>query len=270
MDLRAYLDRIGFTGEPRPDLATLKALHRAHLYAIPYENLDVQLGRSVTTDPAAAFDKLVTRRRGGWCYEMNGLFGWALGEIGFEVTRMCGGVWRVARGDEAVGNHLILKVDLPDGPWLADVGFGDGPVEPYPITPAAFAQGFCDYRLETGEDGWWRLHNHAEGSAPSFDFRLESASEARLSELCGWLQASPDSPFVQNAVCQRHRPGAVLQFRGRVLRTLTAAGVEETVVQSAEDYVQLLRDAFDLDMPEAAALWPAIVTRHEALFGSGE
>jgi N-hydroxyarylamine O-acetyltransferase len=268
LELAAYLHRIGFTSEARPDLATLKALHRAHLYAIPFETLDVQLGRPLTTDPAAAFDKLVTRRRGGWCYEMNGLFGWALGEIGFEVTRMCGGVWRVARGDEAMGNHLILRVDLAEGAWLADVGFGDGPVEPYAIAPAAFAQGGFDYRLETDHEGWWRLHNHAEGSAPSFDFRLETASEGRLSELCGWLQASADSPFVQNAVCQRHRPGAVLQFRGRVLRTVTAAGVEESLVESADEYAALLREAFDLDMPETASLWPAIVARHEALFPS--
>jgi N-hydroxyarylamine O-acetyltransferase len=72
MDLQAYFDRIGFAGPARPDLATLRAIHRAHLLAVPYENLDVQLGRPVTLDPAHAFDKIVRRRRGGWCYEMKG------------------------------------------------------------------------------------------------------------------------------------------------------------------------------------------------------
>src|SRR3954471_15025485 len=103
MDLKAYFGRIGYVGEPRVDLATLRALHRAHLLAIPYENLDVQLGRPLTTDPAAAYDKIVRRRRGGWCYEMNGLFGWALETVGFSVMRMAGGAMRELRGDMAVG-----------------------------------------------------------------------------------------------------------------------------------------------------------------------
>src|SRR5687767_1260505 len=99
MDIQAYFDRVGFTGVARPDLATLKVLHRAHALAISYENLDVQLGRPVTTDPAAAFEKIVRRGRGGWCYEMNGLLGAALDEIGFEVTRLAGAVMRSVRGD---------------------------------------------------------------------------------------------------------------------------------------------------------------------------
>ena len=72
------------------DLATLKALHRAHLLAIPYENLDVQMGRRRTTSPAEAYEKIVGEKRGGWCYEMNGTFGWALKEAGFKVTRLAG------------------------------------------------------------------------------------------------------------------------------------------------------------------------------------
>ena len=115
MELSAYLDRIGFEGRPVPDRATLEAVQRLHLLAIPYENLDVQLGRPLTTSPAAAVDKLVTRRRGGWCYEMNGVLGWALAEIGFRVTRLTGAVMRSMAGDANIGNHLVLRVDLEDG-----------------------------------------------------------------------------------------------------------------------------------------------------------
>ena len=129
MDLDAYLERIGYEGEPRIDLDTLRAIHRAHLLAIPYETLDVSLGRGASRDPDVIFDKLVTRRRGGWCYEMCGLLGMALDEIGFDVTPLAGGVERVVRGDSAVGNHLVLLVTL-DEPYLCDVGFGDGLLEP--------------------------------------------------------------------------------------------------------------------------------------------
>ena len=141
VDLRAYLDRIGFDGEPAVDRVTLEKLQRLHLLALPYENLDVQLGRPLTTDPSAAFDKLVTRRRGGWCYEMNGLFGWALETVGFSVTRLASGVMRSAMGAAALGNHLVLRVDLADGATLADVGLGDGPIHPFAIEAGAFTAG---------------------------------------------------------------------------------------------------------------------------------
>ena len=151
MDLAAYFDRIGFTAEARPDLATLRALHRAHLLSIPYENLDVQLGRPLTIDPEAAFDKLVTRRSGGWCYEMNGLLGAALDEIGFKVTRMAGAVMREVRGDAAIGNHLVLRVDLGE-PWIADVGLGDGTLEPYRLRAGPMESGGYSFRLEALDD----------------------------------------------------------------------------------------------------------------------
>jgi N-hydroxyarylamine O-acetyltransferase len=274
MKLAAYLARIGYDGPVRPDLETLRAVHRAHSLAIPYENLDVQLGRPVTTDPAAAFDKIVDRGRGGWCYEMNGLLGWALGEIGFDITRMAGGVMRVARGEEMVGNHLILKVDLETGPWLADVGFGDGPIEPYPIAPGPFRNGLFDFRLETlpaeESSGWWRLHNHVAGGAPSFDFQLAPADEALLSRQCHWLQTSPESMFVQNATVQRQTREGLLILRGRVLRTIKVDEILDRTLDNADVYMALLKDGFGLDLPQARDLWPAIVARHEILFGTAQ
>ena len=95
--LQAYLARIGLEGPVGADLATLDAIVRAHVQAIPFENLDVQLGRPLTTDPAAAFAKLVEARRGGWCYEHNGVLGAALSAIGFDVTRLSAGVMRQRR-----------------------------------------------------------------------------------------------------------------------------------------------------------------------------
>ena len=129
MDLSAYLQRIRFDGSVRPDLATLKAIHRAHQYAIPFENLDVLLRRPVVLDPEASYDKIVRRRHGGWCYELTGLIGWALKEIGFELMRVSAGVMRVQAGDAQLGNHLCLLVRL-DQPYLVDVGFGGSLAEP--------------------------------------------------------------------------------------------------------------------------------------------
>lgn len=266
MDLQAYLDRVGFTGVPRPDLATLRAIHRGHALSISYENLDVQLGRPLTTSPAEAFDKLVTRRRGGWCYEMNGVLGAALDAIGFKVTRLAGGVHRATIGEAAVGNHLVLLVDLPEGPWIADLGFGDGPRDPFPLQAGEIVSDGFAYRLEEMADGWWRLHNHDRGGAPSFDFRTDPADPALLAAKCLELQTSPASPFVQNVVAQRHMPGEIRLLRGRAFRRVTPTGQEDTLIATADDFTALLSREFELDVPETAGLWDRICARHEELF----
>jgi N-hydroxyarylamine O-acetyltransferase len=266
VDVQAYLDRIGFAGVPRPDLATLRALHRGHALAISYENLDVQLGHPLTTDPLQAFDKIVRRGRGGWCYEMNGLLGAVLDEVGFKVTRLAGGVHRAERGEDAVGNHLVLLVELDDGPWIADVGFGDGSRDPYPLKEGAIASDGFDYRLEKLDADWWRLHNHPLGGAPSFDFREEAADPALLAAKCQELQTSPASVFVLTAVCQRHAEGEVRLLRGRAFRRVGPGWRQDSLIDTAEDFVTLLRREFELDLPEAAGVWPRICARHDELF----
>jgi N-hydroxyarylamine O-acetyltransferase len=265
MDLQAYLDRIGYSGAPRADLATLRELHRLHLYAIPYENLDVQLRRPTTIDPEAAFEKIVRRGRGGWCYEMNGLLGAALTQIGFEVTRMAGSVARGER-DRPLGNHLVLRVDL-DRPYIADVGFGDGLREPVPLAPGPIRCAGYDFRLEPLDDGWLRFHNHATGGAPFFDFQDAPASPDQLSSTCQWLSTSPESIFVQTAICQRHRPDGIDVLLGRVLRDVTPSGKVDRLLGSADEFVSVLRQVFGLDLPEAGGLWPAICAKHDQLFG---
>lgn len=266
MELSAYLARIGHSGPVRPDLATLKALHRAHLFAIPYENLDVRLGRPGGIGAGHAFDKLVTGRRGGWCYEMNGLLAWALEEIGFPVTRLAGGVMRVERGDEVIGNHLVLKVDLDGEAWIADVGLGDGLIEPIPLIEGPHRVAGYDFRLERIDPRWWRLHNHDMGGAKSFDFTLEPAAPARLEAVCQFLRTSPDSIFTQAVLAYRFTPDGIVTLLGRVVRRVTPGRRADTLLANPEELVATLRSEFGLDVPEAAGLWPDICEKHEAFY----
>ncbi|HEX2561780.1 arylamine N-acetyltransferase family protein [Phenylobacterium sp.] len=262
IDLDAYLARIGYAGELAADLTTLRALHRAHLLAVPYENLDVQLGRPLTTDPAAAFEKIVRRRRGGWCYEMNGAFGLALEAVGFPVTRLAGAVLREALGAANHASHLVLKIDL-DETWLADVGYGDGPIEPFQPGDGPYDQRGFEFGRERTEDGWWRMRNHRHAPR-SFDVRLEPADEAELAGRCVHLQTAPTSVFVQNAIVQRHTPDGLILLRNRTLRHIWPDRTEERLVEGPVEYVAVLRDVFGLDLPEAEGLWPRICAQHEA------
>jgi N-hydroxyarylamine O-acetyltransferase len=266
MDLQSYLDRIHFEGEPKADPETLIQLHRRHLLGISYENIDVQLRRPVDLDIRRIYTKIVEQGRGGWCYEMNGLMEWALTEIGFDVTRVNGGVMRAVRGDEALGNHLVLLVEL-DRTWLVDVGFGDGILDPVPLMEGPVEQRGFHYRLERLADGFWRFHNHDAGGAPSFDFFPRLADEALFREKCDLLQTAETSSFVMNLVCQRFvEDGYQIQL-GRVAKQITPRGTRTRVLNSEGELLERLRLDFDLDVPELGAVWPRIVARHEAMFG---
>jgi len=266
LDLDSYLACIGFSGQARPDLDTLRQIHRQHLLTIPFENLDVQLHRPMDLDIRRIYSKIVEQGRGGWCYEMNGLLGWALQEAGFDVTRLTGGVWRSQRGDAVLGNHLLLCVQL-DQPWIADVGFGDGVFEPVPLQDHAFEQRGFGYRLEQLDD-YWRFHNHAGGAAGSYDFRHAPADEKLFAEKCEWLSTAAESPFVMNLVCQKFVPGGYDIQVGRVAKQVSPEGKREWLIESAEELLETLSDRFALDVPEVAGLWDAIEARHEEFSGS--
>lgn len=268
MDIQPYLDRIGYTGSPRPDLETLTKLHRLHLRAIPYESLDVLLGAAPSLAPEHAYRKIVANGRGGWCYEMNGLFGAMLRIIGFQVTEMAGAVTRGERGALSHGNHLLLRVDL-DRPYIADVGFGDGMIEPIPLAPGVYRRSGFEFRLEDLEDdGWLRFHNHVMGGAGYFDFRNRPADPGQLAATSAWLIRSPDSVFTQTALAFRHRENAVVSLVGRLFSSVRPDGKTARLVADAQDFTATLRREFGLDVPEAATLWPMISARHDALFGT--
>jgi N-hydroxyarylamine O-acetyltransferase len=268
MNLEAYLRRIGFTGSPKPDLSTLKALQYAHINAIPFENLDVQLATPPDMNSEAMFDKLVVRGRGGWCYEMNGVFGWALQEIGFDVTRLAGGVMREQMGDRQIGNHLCLLVRLEQD-YLADVGFGSALAQPIPLQPGEHDSAPFDVGISRVDDDYWRYSERAFGDPFSFDFRAEPADETLLAAKCEWQGAHPDSNFIANLVAQKRQGARHLTLRGKVLTEIGADGVKRTTLGSAEELVSVLKSDFNVDVPEAAALWPKICARHAELFGQG-
>lgn len=247
-------------------------MQRAHMMAVSYENIDVQLGRPVTISVAGAWDKIVAGGRGGWCYETNGLLGYALAELGFKVTRLAGAVMREERFDLALSNHLVLKVDLDEGVYLADAGFGEGAMDPARLIPGDFHSNGFKFSLSQEDGGWWRMHKFLPASRRSYDFTLEQADEAAFASRCSELQTADDSIFVQNLLCYRHFEGGYYNLLGRVLRRVESgkrkadvpgAEVTERLIEDENDLVLTLKRDFALDVPEAASLWPKIMARHD-------
>jgi N-hydroxyarylamine O-acetyltransferase len=261
--LAAYCHRIGLAGPVEPTFEGLAAVMTAHLAAIPFEGLDAFLGRGGARGIAAIHDKLVIRRRGGWCYEQNGLLGWALNEMGFSVIPLAA---RVNRTEGEAGGHLALIVELAGHRLLVDVGFGGSQTVPLKLVPTAARHEPFAITL-TERDGWWRYSEDA-GSSPFFyEFELKSADPERLEHWQNWQATSPDSSFVANLVAQRRIGEAHVMLRGRVLTERDAAGERRRVLGDAAELVAVLADRFGLDVPEVADKWPVIVARHSELFG---
>ena len=262
--LARYLQRIGHGGDVRPDPATLRSLHRAHVTAIPFEGLDAQLGVVPSLDPDAIFEKLVERPRGGWCYEMNGLFGAALQAIGFSITRLSCSVMREEGGAMRSGTHLALLVDC-GGQWLCDVGFGGSLLEPLPLASGTRLDAPYTVSLERTDDGYWRFTQHLD--APfGYDFRAEPADEALFAEKCRWQATDPGSNFTQNFVAQKRSADRHLVLRGKVLTEYGPGGTTTHTIASADELVSTLAERFGIAEPRARETWPRIQARHTELF----
>ncbi len=257
MDVERYLERIEYDGARTPDAATLRALHRAQLYQVPFENLDIACGRRIVLDYDALYEKIVTRRRGGFCYEVNGLFARLLTQLGFDVTLLSGSS---LQADETFGpeyDHLTLRVlcpadAKPSTPWLADVGFGSSFTEPLRLDRATIQpQGLRAYRLETAEpfrivwqknyDGVWKKQ---------FRFTLQPRAFAEFEGMCHYHQTSPQSPFTRKRFITRATPRGRISIDGAALIVTTDGAREITPIRDAETCAALLRQRFDVNLDD--------------------
>ncbi len=268
MDLDAYFERIDYRGSPRPDEKTLFALHEAHLTHVPYENLDIQLGQEKILDEAHFEARLVGEGRGGWCYEMNGLFSAALRQVGFRIERVGGAVVRDVIGVDSIGNHMVLLVDL-DQRFVADVGLGDGPLHPFPLEVRSWTDedGF-EFRLERTDDGWWRFQNHEHGLAPSFDFTETPRPLEWYQDQARSLQTGDTSPFVGLAMTFRRDRKRIRALRDLTYLEIRGPDMTERRIDSLGEYSRVLSSLIDFDLgADIERLWTRISTRIERRSG---
>jgi N-hydroxyarylamine O-acetyltransferase len=243
VNVDAYLARIGYEGAREADEGTLAALHRAHMLAVPFENLDIHLGVENVLDPEHIFDKIVNRRRGGWCYELNGLFALLLEALGFSVTRHSASV--VVGEPTPDFAHLTLRVDL-DRPWLADVGFGASFTRPLRLDDEGNQERDGNvYRLARDGDGRMALHENGERE---YRFATEPRRMEQFAEMCALQQTSPDSVFRHAPICSRATEEGRQSLSGMRLITTTKDGRTERELASEEERQAVLREVFGVDL----------------------
>lgn len=246
MNLPAYFQRIGYAGPAEPTLDVLRALHRAHLLAVPFENLDIGLKRPIVLDEEKLIEKIVARRRGGFCYEMNGVFAAALREIGFRVTLLSA---RVPNEKGEIGpefDHMALRVDL-EQPWLADVGFGrDAFFEPLPLAEGVeTTQHGVAYRLRHPDGRWLaECRNGGRDWALLYDFTLIPRQLEDFAPMCQWQQTSLHSHFTRGRVCSRLTEEGRITLSDLRLIVTTEGKREERELAGEEEFRAILRQRF--------------------------
>lgn len=268
-DLSAYLDRTGLDVPPPVTAERLERLVRAHRLAIPFENLDIPLGRSIDLDPAAVFDKLVRRRRGGYCFEQNGLLEMALAALGFKARPLLGRVW-LGAGEGAVTpvTHQIELVNIDGRDWIADAGFGGSWCPPMPLAEIETAVGpdGARHRLRPYPRFGWMLERHGPventdgrgGDSPEwqrqYSFTLTEAHDIDREMSNHWTSTRPGVRFTSLVIASRVLEDGFLSLTGRILRS--SDGTEEVLTDAVA-----LRDALNrrfgisLDETEAERLF---------------
>lgn len=241
MDVDAYLARLAYAGPVSPSPATLSALHLAHLLTVPFENLDVGR-RPILLEEALLFEKIVRRRRGGFCYELNGLFAALLRELGFRVTLVSGRVAKATGGFGPEFDHLALVVDL-DERWLVDVGFGDSFLEPLRLDSRdGTIQGRREYRVDEA-DGERTLLQRETGWEPQYRFTVEARALADFTGMCVHHQTSPESSFTRRSTCSIAMAGGRVTLSGDRL-ILTRDGLREERPVAPSEKATLLEEHF--------------------------
>ncbi|PZG01625.1 arylamine N-acetyltransferase family protein [Micromonospora deserti] len=253
MDVTAYLERIGVERPRVADGAALRELHRAHQTVVPFENLSIHLGEPISLAEDDLIDKIVQRRRGGFCYELNGAFAMLLEALGYRVVRAAARVY----GGERLGppfDHLALLVSTAEGggPWLVDVGFGSHSVYPLEFTSRA-EQADPGGRFALVDAGERDVDVIKDGQ-PQYRIERRARSLADFAPTCWWQQTSPDSHFTRGPICSRIDGDGRISISGRTLILTNGATRSEVPLGTDEALLSAYRDHFGIVLDRVPSL----------------
>lgn len=273
IDLSAYLDRIGFGAEWTehlpPTAAVLASLHEAHVTAIPFENLDILLGRPIRLDRDSLEAKLVRAKRGGYCFEQNTLFSLVLEQLGFSVTRLAA---RVRFGTTRIlpRTHMLLRVDADGGSWLADVGFGgEGLLRPVPLVQGAIArQGAWTFEVVKDSGPWVLRSRRGAMASDLYAFSLEPQFPIDFEVANYYVSTHPDSRFTQTLTVQRTTPARRLQLVNHEWRVDDGRTGVTHPIGDADHLLAVLAEIFGLRFPVGTRFHPRSAGRPGTEFPS--
>jgi N-hydroxyarylamine O-acetyltransferase len=248
VDVSAYLERINYRGSLTPSADTLRELQVAHLLNVPFENLSIHANEPIVLNNESLFSKIVERRRGGFCYECNGLFAALLRALDFQVSMLSAEVANESGGFSQPFDHMTLMVRLEES-WLVDVGFGDSFLEPLRIDISSEQfQGDQAFRI-IADDAYRVVQRHRDREwKPEYRFTLQPYNYSDFEEMCRYHQTSPESHFTQKRICSlATSDGRITLSDMRFIVTRNDVREEHTL-ESLKEYEELLLQRFGITM----------------------
>ena len=272
-DRDQLLRRIGLDAAPPCTAEGLRAVHRAYVTAIPYEDLAIQLDEPRALDLDLVLARVLRGGRGGYCFEVNGLLAQLLRDLGFAVEHRLGVVG--AHGDRAPVNHCALVATVPaDGSsFVVEAGYGEGWLDPLPLVPGEHAgPGGLSWAVAREQDGWWWIGQHRWGSTGGIAVSPEPVGFDAFAEPHRERAYDPSSPFVQTLVVQRPFDDRIVTLRARTLTVRGPSVDTSRLVGSADELGDVLHDAFGIDPAplDRERLWRQACAQHEAWLATKE
>jgi N-hydroxyarylamine O-acetyltransferase len=249
LNVENYLARISFQDEPQININTLAKIHRKHIQSIPFENLDISYGRRISLDMEKIEEKIVLNRRGGFCYELNGLFYCLLDQLGFDVEMISARV----HADDKYGrefDHMLLAVNLGKE-WLVDVGFGDNFLEPIQFKLCQRQKDTAGYfRIIEHDSEYYRLEFSKDGVKfmPRYIFTQTERQLDDYEKMCEYHQTSSESSFTRERLCTISTTGGRVTLRDENLIE-TVDGIKTVKkITNKEEYFKILSDRFGIEI----------------------
>ncbi|MEM6630736.1 MAG: arylamine N-acetyltransferase [Bacteroidota bacterium] len=253
MNILAYLQRINYLGDLSPNLATLTQLQMAHMLAVPFENLDIHAGREIRLDTKQIYQKVVEEKRGGFCYELNGLYYDLLLELGYEVRRISARVHSTEQqGYGAEYDHLALIATIDGKEYITDVGYGE-----FLLCPLVFEIDIeqqdirgAVYAIRTHKEGYFRIEKRLESSwKPEYIFKPVARDYEEFVPMCNYQQYDPTSYFQKQKLISQLTPNGRVTLTSSKLKILENGKISEREVESAQVFDQLLKTYFSISIP---------------------
>ena len=250
MDIKKYLSRIGINSPQNTNLQTLIALHKSHILNVPFENLDIHLGREITLDLEKFYTKIVLNNRGGFCYELNGSFYNLLSNLGYKAKMISA---RVANSKGDFGkefDHMAIIVKLDDE-WLVDVGFGDSFIGPVKLELGLPQKQYgIFYKIIKHDEDYFKLQKSSDGEKyiDQYIFKLDERALSDYAEMCIHNQTSPTTMFTQKRICtMATKDGRITLSDLELIRTIDGEKTE-SILNNENEFQECLKTYFKINI----------------------
>lgn len=249
MDWEQYLKRINYAGPTDPNLQVLKELQARHLLNVPFENLDIHLGKPISLRMRDIFEKVILQRRGGFCYELNGLFFELLHSLGFNAKRISARVYNQGEYGQEF-DHLAILVKIGENHYLSDVGFGDFALQPLELSfGVTQTDPGGDFLIDRYDQDYFRvLRFESEKLIPQYIFKDQERTLKEFELMCHYHQSSPESHFTRKRLITILTDTGRVTISGNVLKTTIRNQVAELPLKDEEAFRQSLLNYFGVSI----------------------